>query len=138
MSWYPWSSSDAMIAFFKNQFDRFQIELPSDRCIDKICEYVVTYVAKNQYYPRENEAMSRYLEDPPKGLTEPEKHALIPEIEIHLKIDLRETITDVQLHLGLWSALLFCWSEDGENDVKWVQKIELGFDSSGWPSRASS
>lgn len=130
MGWYPWESSDGLIAFIEDQIIRFGIERPSDRCIDKIAAYVVTYIAKTNYYPPSPEAaMARYAEDPPRGLTEPEKQALIPEIEVYLKIELREQITEVQMHLCLWAALLFCWSEEGERDVSWVKKIELKEDT---------
>lgn len=124
--WYPWESSDALIAFIEDQIKRFGVPRPTSRAIDKIASYVVTYVAKTNYYPRSpDEAMSRYVEDPPRGLTEPERQALVPEIELYLKRDLREQITEAQLHICLWAALLFCWSEEGERDVQWVKKVEL-------------
>lgn len=135
--WYPWTVPDEIIGFMEEEFERFGLEKPSNRCLDETAAYVLTYVAKTHHYPLSPEqALSRYMEDPPRGLTETERRAMVPEIEIRLKMHLREVITDEQLHLCLFSALLFCWSEGGELEVSWFRRHEI--DRPGLPMRIFS
>lgn len=127
MDIFEWVAPDEIIGFICDQFERYEVPYPSDRCLDEIAAYMLCYIAKTEYWPRtETEAEERFYEDPPRGLSEPERQAMVPEIEIHLKLHLRETITDVQLHLCLWAALLYCWTEEGMRYVAWYQRVELG------------
>lgn len=137
MGWYPWSVPDEIICFMTDQFERFGVSQPSDRCLDEVAAYVLSYVAKRNYYPRSpEEAAQRFYEDPPRGLSEPECQALVPEIEIRLKLGLHECISDVQLHLCLWAALLYCWSEGGFDHVNWFKKYDIDEEARpGFPVR---
>lgn len=131
---YPFDAPEAAVAFVKQQFARFKVTEPSDRSIDKTIQYVLAYVAKNDYYPSSPaEAAHRY--STAIGLTHPECVALVPEIEIYLKQFLRVQISEVQLNLCLWASLLYCWAEEGERDVKWYKTSEASpFDTvyPGW------
>jgi hypothetical protein len=59
--------------------------------LDETAAYVLSYIAKKDYYPRyPGEAEQRFYEEPPRGLTEPECQALVPEIEIRLNDEKRK------------------------------------------------
>lgn len=126
MDLFSWTAPDEIVGFICEQFDRFTVPYPNDRCLDEVAAYVLTYIAKTDYWPRtDEEPKERYFEDPPRGLSEPERQALVPEIEIRLKLQLRENISEVQLHLCLWASLLYCWSEEGQRYVARYKKMEL-------------
>lgn len=119
MGYFPWTIPDEAVWFVEYQFDRFQAPKPSQKSIDVIGDFVITHVVKNRYWPTTpGDAVVRYNVP---GLTEAEKHWFVPQLEIELKIKLRDPITFDQIHLACWSALLFCWSEDAEGAVRWYQ-----------------
>ena len=118
---HPWIVPPELVAFIDEQLQRFRAPTPSDKAVDAIGDFVINYVIKNNYFPATaQEAAARYAKP---GLTEPEKVQLIGPLEYHLKVQLRENITVDQIHLAAWAALLFCWSERGEEHVEWYRKI---------------
>lgn len=120
--YYPFTVPNEIIYFIKEQFDRFQAPVPSDKALDKVSDFILNYIAKSNYYPTcgGQEAQHRY-ENP--GMTEPEKIAMLGKLEYELKIDMREGISFEQLHLAAWSAMLFCWSDEGEQHVEWFRRM---------------
>lgn len=121
MPYYPYTIPDEAVAFIELEFMRFCAPLPSQRAVDKIGDYIIQYVIKNDYYPTAEEASRRYLTP---GMTEPEKHAILAKLEYELKIGLREQISFDQLHLAAWAALLYCWSEPAEEHMNWFRRVE--------------
>lgn len=121
MGYYPYVIPDGAVWFIELQFKRFCAPLPSQKVVDKVGDYVITYTLKNSYYPATTlEAKARY--DRP-GLTEAEKHAILGPLEYELKVKLREEISFDQLHLAAWAALLYCWSEESESDMRWLSSV---------------
>lgn len=121
MSYYPYTIPDEAVAFIEMQFMRFCAPLPSQRSVDKIGDFVIQYIIKNNYYITPDEAVRRYREP---GLTEPEKYSLLAKLEYELKVGLREEILFDQLHLAAWAAMLYCWSEGAEEHMNWFRRVE--------------
>jgi len=120
---YPYHSPSEVIDFVDLQFFRFKEPKPSERAIDKIADFILSYVARYDYMPVvPHHAESRY-HNVGIGLTEPERLSIIGPLEYELKIGLREQITDRQLHLAAWASLMYCWREDDQNRVAWYKKI---------------
>lgn len=118
---YPWSVPDEIVCFIYNELDRFKEHPPTEKSINCIADFVLSYVANKRYYPRHHtEAVERYSNTP--GLTEPEKFELLGPLEYLLKIQLKEKITFDQLHLVAWASLMFCWSLEGEIYVVWYRR----------------
>ena len=120
--YYPWTIPDDYAFFVKSQFERFRERMPSDRCIDVICDYVLKYIAEHRYYPNSpDEAVFRFNNP---GLTEQEKNMVIPAV-MRLREYFSEYLTDYQLYFATWAALLFCWSQEGDNHVEWCRRYEI-------------
>lgn len=121
MAYYPYTIPDEAVEFIEMEFMRFSAPLPSKRAVDKIGDYIIQYVIKNNYYPTSEEASNRYLSP---GMTEPEKYAILAKLEYELKVGLREQITFDQIHLAAWAAMLYCWSEGAEENMNWFRRVE--------------
>lgn len=91
------SIPDELLGFISYQLERFGVDAPSDICIDTIGLFVTTYVVKHNYYQAPAEVERRFYDSP--GLSEVECQALIPELEIVLKLHKWQQITDTQLQL---------------------------------------
>jgi hypothetical protein len=117
---HPWIVPPELVVFIDEQLKRFRAPAPSDKTIDVIGDFVVNYAIENNYFVSAPEAAARYARP---GLTEPEKFQIIGPLEYHLKVQLRQSVTTDQIHLVAWAALLFCWSEKGEEHVAWYRKI---------------
>jgi glycosidase len=118
---YPYNSCEEAIKFVDLQFDRFQAPKPSAKSVDKIVDYVTKYVTDNNYYPlNPNDAITRFTYP---GLTEPERFSITGKLEYELKMEIDRAITHDQIHLAAWAALMFCWSEEGEEHLSWYKTI---------------
>ena len=121
MSYYPRMIPDEAVWYIDLQFERFHQSKPSKKCIDEIGDFIIKYVVKNSYFFGPLEASRRYSYP---GLTDPEKHQLLAPLEYRLKAQLMQEITFDQLHLGIWAAMMFCWSQEGEEAVLWYRRTE--------------
>lgn len=120
MSWYPWSIPDEALAFVLDCYKKHRTDPPADKALDHGIAFVIEYVGKNYYYPRNAEEALYRWQNP--QLTEPEKFSILGPLEILVKVYCREKITFDQLWLMTWATLLFCWSEGGEAHVQWFRK----------------
>jgi len=111
MSWYPWSVSDDMVCFVEDQLDYYQVEKPENRIIDEVCFTVMDFVSSRDYFPPSAEDATRRYEVP--RLTQFEDVSLLRPLEEKLGI------RGIQIDLAIWAALLFCWSDKGDEHVRW-------------------
>lgn len=119
---YPWTVPDELVRFVFQQFEHFGAEPPPDRVVNFVLDYIIRYVSRHRYYPATAaEVLARY-ERP--GLTEVEKYQLLPPLEYPLKLEF-PTLSIHQLHLAAWAALLFCWSQEGDEHVYWYLSTQV-------------
>ena len=119
---YPWTIPDEMVHFISRQFIRFNAPYPVEKAVDIIGDKILEYVAKEDYFPHSpSEALWRY-DHPSEGMTEFEKRWIVAPIEILVKRNHLIDISFEQIHLCAWSALLWCWSEEGESYVRFVKQ----------------
>ena len=120
---FPWKIPDEMVIFIDRQFTRFGAPFPPEKAVDVIGDLVLTYVAKADYFPPTlSESLWRY-NNPEEGLSESEKRNILGPIEVIVKTTNFIDISFEQVHLCVWSALLWCWSEEGEIYVRFTKKI---------------
>lgn len=116
---FVWTIPDELCTFVNRQFVRFQAPFPSEKVLNEVGEFVIDYVAINNYFPSSvYDAQVRYA-NPSAGLSEPERFALIAPLEYKIKVKLLEKVTFEQLHLAAWSALMWCWTEKGVGHVNY-------------------
>lgn len=111
---YPWSVPDEIIYFVFNEFFRFNIPYMADKYTDIICETILLEMAVNPYYP--DNISGRYYDKP--GLSDDEKLRFLEPIVKQLG---GEENSISQLHAAVWAALMFCWSDKGDEHVQWYR-----------------
>jgi hypothetical protein len=109
-----------VILFIQQQFNRFGLPQPDWRVIEESAKSTIRYVAKHHFFPAQP-AEAEYRYNNP-GLTFPEKVQLIGPVEF-----ITRGIYNVEtLHIAVWSALIWCWSQEGIQYINWYSKIEDG------------
>ena len=122
--YFGWTVPDEIAHFIKNEYDRFGMPIPSNRAINEIADMVLMYIAKSDYSLPREELVHRYYHAP--GLSESEKNVIMTPIMIHVMDGLGENITIDQVDLGVWAALMFCWSDEGEQYVIYYKCEKTG------------
>jgi hypothetical protein len=124
MSVHIWTIPDEMYLFMNRQFVRFNAPYPPEKVINEVGEFVMAYVAEQDYFPRVPSEAAERFNDPSGGLNSAEKLALMGPLEYRIKVQLFINIDFNQLHLACWAALLWCWSEEGELYVRFHKESQ--------------
>jgi hypothetical protein len=117
---FVWTIPDGLCTFVNRQFLRFQAPFPSERALNEIGELTIDYVARNNYFPGNVEEALWRFNNPHIGLTESERYKIAAPIEYKIKVKMLEKISFEQLHLAVWSALMWCWTEEGFTHVSYI------------------
>lgn len=115
---------DEMFIFMNKQFVRFQAPYPDERTINETGNYLLEYLTKKDYFPDTPSEAHWRMENPQTGLTILERESILPGLEYRLKVEKRLQIDIDQMHLAAWSALMWCWTPEGEIHVRFNQEAE--------------
>ncbi len=116
---------DEMFIFINQQFVRFRAPYPEPECINEAGNFLLDYVSTKDYFPNTPSEAEWRFANAHNGLNSTEKQSILPGLEYRIKIDLRKQISIDQLHLAAWSALMWCWSPEGEIHVRFNQEADF-------------
>lgn len=106
-----------IVTFTENEFVRFNAPKPDMSIIDDVCDCVLSMVSKEkaraEYYNYKWKPVGvevKHLYKAGKGLTPEEKVKYLDPLLLRIA---GEGVTIDQLHLIVWAALIFCWTQEG-------------------------
>lgn len=122
---YPYDAPEGAIDLAKEQFHRMKITIPRPEVLDNGICFVVEYVGTNGFFPASAKEALEYMNNPRACKWRIEELMGPIEVLIKAKCFITDVTTD-QLACMIYGALLFSWSEEGEEYVRWFSQKGMG------------